>query len=277
MIDELEERGKTVETLSDSDVQAMKVRWVRQVLHGELAAAQTAEPDLSVELEQDFEMQAPVEESLEAAAEQEAARLLEELGGETATSLEQEGQSGAVEEDSWDAPDEDPRPPESSRHSQGAQESPTESQGVPGRPRKYQGATEGAGESQRVPGSAREPQELWLEPLEWTGEDMHTATGQEVLHTATGQEVVQTATGHGVTVASGSEVGAPDDQDLCPQESPRESQRAPGRSRDPQGVPGSAREYPTCQRVPEIPRGVPGRSGDPQGHDVQLCAAPFAV
>ena len=49
MLAELQERGKTVETLSDE--QAMKVRWVRQVLHGELAAAQTAEPDLSVELE----------------------------------------------------------------------------------------------------------------------------------------------------------------------------------------------------------------------------------
>ena len=79
MVAELESRGKSVQTLADE--QSMNERWVRQVLHRELDRVREDRMgdvgDASVELDQEYEMLEPQQESLMAESEQEAVRLLE--------------------------------------------------------------------------------------------------------------------------------------------------------------------------------------------------------
>ena len=81
MLEELHERGKRVETLDDE--QAMKSRWVKQLIHGELDLAREAwlgsAKDAPVDLELDFEMQEPQQMSMAAESEQEAAKVLNAL------------------------------------------------------------------------------------------------------------------------------------------------------------------------------------------------------
>ena len=83
MQEDLEKRGKTVQT--EADENAMKSRWVRQRVHGELDATREAyigrSQDTAVDLDVDFDMPEAQQVSLTAESEQEAARLLEELAG----------------------------------------------------------------------------------------------------------------------------------------------------------------------------------------------------
>ena len=79
--EDLKQRGKTVETPSDSE--ALMCRWVKQLLHQELDSAREACPasgvDIPVDLDVEFSMEEAEQPSMIAKAEQQAATLLQKL------------------------------------------------------------------------------------------------------------------------------------------------------------------------------------------------------
>ena len=83
MWEDLEKRGKTVQT--EDDKRAIKSRWVRQRVHGELDATREAYVGRSKDAPMDLEVEGDIpeaqQESLNAQTEREATSLKMELAG----------------------------------------------------------------------------------------------------------------------------------------------------------------------------------------------------
>ena len=97
MVEDLEVRGKTVQT--DSDHEVMKSRWVKQKIHGELDLTREEyfknESDVLVDLDVEYEMVQAEQPSISIETEQAAKKLITQL---TAEIEEKKDESNAIEQ-----------------------------------------------------------------------------------------------------------------------------------------------------------------------------------
>ena len=103
MLEDLRERKKTIETHDDE--QAMKSRWVRQLLHQELDLAREAwlsnAPDMPVDLDIEFELQEAAQLSMTAETEMEAANLIASVANEGDQNAGVQSSNSAADQTEW--------------------------------------------------------------------------------------------------------------------------------------------------------------------------------